>query len=98
MDKKGQSTGFAFIIAIIFLFALGLGYVVFNQVMTVHIEPVSDSLINSSPYLNASEISDLQGNNDKYMVFWNSMPFIIVFLIVIYLISTGFRKGDDNYG
>jgi len=99
MDKKAQTTGFAFIIGIIFLFALGLGYVVFNQVMTVHIEPVSDGLINNSPYLNSTQVSELQGQNDKYMAFWNSMPFIILFLIVLYLIVNGFRKGDENkYG
>ncbi|MFW6377431.1 MAG: hypothetical protein ACOCZ5_02175 [bacterium] len=98
MDKKGQSTGFAWIIALIFLFILGIGYVVFNQVMVVHIEPMSDSLINSSPYLNATEVNELESKNDKYMAFWHSMPFIIVILIVIYLITTGFRKGDENYG
>ena len=98
INRKGQSTGFAFIIGIIFLFVLGLAYVIFNQVMTVHIQPISDNLINSSEHLNVTDANDLQANNDKYMSFWNSMPFIIVFLIVIYLLTSGFRKGDDRYG
>jgi len=94
MDKHGQSVGFAWIIGLIFLLLLGIGYVVYNQVLTVHIEPVSDSLIESSPYLNASQISDIQGENDKYMAFWYSMPFIMVFIIVIYVLVSGFRKGE----
>ena len=96
MDKKGQSAGFAWIIGLIFLFALGLGFVVFNQVMTTHIEPMSNDLIAASPYLNSTEVAELEANNTKYMAFWHSIPFIVVFLIAIYFIVTSFRKGDQE--
>jgi membrane protease YdiL (CAAX protease family) len=94
MDKKGESVGFSWIIGIIFLFILGISFVIFNQVLTVHVEPLSESLINNSPYLNSTEIDDVKVQNDKFMAFWNSLPFIIVFIIVIYIIVTGFRRGD----
>jgi hypothetical protein len=96
MDKKGQSSGFAWIIGLIFLFALGLGFVIFNQVMTTHIEPMSNDLITASPYLNSTEVAELEASNAKYMAFWHSLPFIIVFLIAIYFIATSFRKGDQK--
>jgi len=98
MHKKGQSTGFSWIVGIIFLFLLGLGYVVFNQVMTIHITDISSDLINNSPFVNETTYNELSSKNDKYMSFWHSLPFIIVFIMVIYLIVTSFRKGDDIYG
>lgn len=97
MDKKGQSTGFSLILGIIFLFLIGLGYVVFNQVMTNEISPVSNNLINNSPYVNDTMYDELTDKNDKYLAFWHTMPFIVVVLIAIFLITTSFRKGDDRY-
>lgn len=94
MHKNGQSVGFAWIIGLVFLLLLGLGYIVFNQVLTVEIQSISETLINSSPYLNATEMTNIQEQNDKYMAFWHSLPFIIVFLIVIYVLIAGFRKGE----
>lgn len=96
MDKKGQGVGFTWILTILFLFLLGVAYVLFNQVLTVEVLPLSNDLIASSPYLNTTEVEDIQNENNKYMAFWHSMPFIIVFLLVIYAIVTGFRKGNDN--
>ena len=96
MYKKGYSAGFTWIIGLILLLILGIGYVVFNQVMVVHIEPVADSIINSSTYLNATEKADLQAENTHYMAFWQSVPFIFVFLIIIWVISAGMRRGDNE--
>lgn len=98
MDNKGQSTGFALIIGLIMLFLLGIGFVVFDQVLEVHITPVSENLLNNSPYLNDTEVNDIKADNDKYMSFWASMPFILVFLVIIYMVVTSFRKGDERYG
>lgn len=98
MDKRAQSTGFSLILGIIFLFLIGLGYVVFNQVMTNEISPISNELINNSPYVNETQYEELTGKNDKYLAFWHTMPFIIVILIAIFLITTSFRKGDGRYG
>jgi hypothetical protein len=95
INKKG-AIGFSWIIVIIFLFLLGLAYIVYNQVLTVHISPVAGDLIDDSPYINASQKLEMKEHNAKYMSFWNSMPFILVFLMIIYLITRGFTKGDQN--
>ena len=95
-NKKGYSSGFTWIIGLMLLLILGIGYIVLNQVMIIHIEPIADNLINSSPYLNASEISDLQGGNNKYISFWNSVPFIFVFLVIIWVVLAGIRGGDNE--
>jgi len=99
MDNKGEAVGFSWIIALIFLFILGLGFIVFNQTLTVHIEPTSDGLIDNSPYLNASEKNDIKDNNDKYMAFWNTLPYILTFILVIFTIVAAYRKGGGGmYG
>lgn len=98
MNKKGQSPGIAWIIGLLLLFALAIGFIVFNQVLTVHIYPQAELLINSSPYLNSTQVTETIGENDKYMAYWNTMPFIFVFLIVVFVIMAAIRRGDtDGY-
>ena len=97
MNKKGYSAGFSWVIGLILLFALGVGYVILNQVMTVHINPVADGIIDGSPYLNATEVAEIKGENAKYTAFWNSFPYIAVFLIVIFIVSAAVRKGGNQY-
>ena len=93
MNKKGEGLGIVWVIVILFLFLSGLAYVILNQVLTVNIQTSSDDLIDNSPYLNATEKADVKLENDKYMSFWHSMPFILVFLFILYLIVSGIRKG-----
>jgi len=68
MYKKGYGPGFTWIIALILLVVLGIGYVVLNQVMVNHIVPAADTIINSSVYLNASEKADISADNNKYIL------------------------------
>ena len=95
MRKKGYSIGFAWIVAIIALFAIGLLYIVFDQVMLVHIEPISRGLINQSTYLNATEYAASNAYLDKGMIFWDTVKYFMFFLIVLYLILVAIRGGKD---
>lgn len=93
MDEDSSSPGLAWVVGIILLFILGLGFIILNQVLTNHVNPVGDELINSSPYLDETEKAELEEGNGKYIDYWNTLPFIFVFLIVIFLIIAGVRHG-----
>lgn len=96
MNKKGYSAGFTWILGLLMLFALGIGYVILNQVLTVHVSPVADTIIDSSPYLNVTEVIDIKADNNKYMAFWHAMPFVAVFIIIIYIIMSAVRGGEED--
>lgn len=97
MDNKGQASGFAWIIALLFLFILGLGFIVMNQTLEIHVLPTANDLINDSPYLNSTEKEDVKDDNDKYMAYWKTMPYIITFILVLFVIVTAYRKGSGRY-
>ena len=86
MNNKGQGAGIAWIMGLLLVFALGLVYVITNQVLTIHIQPLSDGMIEDSPHLNATQITEIKGNNDKYMAFWNFLPIFFVILIMVSII------------
>ena len=101
-DKTAYSTGFSWVYALVSLFGVGLLYIVFNQVFRAHLIPVIKDLSNSSigGIGNIPPETTIIINNaiDKYMVFFDALPFIIFFTIVIYMIVAAIRKeGESQY-
>lgn len=90
MNNKGQ-IGFGWILALFLLFVLGLIFIVTNQVLVNHVLPESDKIIENSNYLNESEINATKDKNDKFMDYWNTLPYIIVSLIAVFLVIMGIR-------
>lgn len=86
MNNKGQSAGIAWIMGLILLFALGIAYVVTNQVLVNHVQPLSDTLIDGSPHINATQKEDIKDNNSKYIDFWSFVPIFFVLLIMVSII------------
>ena len=97
MNKRGASTGFAWIFALVTLFGLGVLYIVFNQVLTVYIAPTIKAQMNNSynPIDNAT-IATVNGNIDKYLNFFNSMPYILFIVVVIFMIVVAIRKERES--
>lgn len=98
--KKGQSTGFAWIYGLVMLFGIGLLYIVFNQVFTAHLVPVVKSMVNGSmggTTIDVTTQSQINGGIDKYMAFFHIMPFVLFFVVVIYMIVVAIRKERENY-
>ena len=93
MDEDSSSPGLAWIVGIILLFILGLGYIILNQVMVNYVNPMGDELIDNSPYIDEAEKTELKAGNNKYIDYWSTLPYIFVFLIVIFLIIAGIRHG-----
>jgi len=92
------SSGFGWFKALIVLFVLGLVYILFNQVVTIYVLPESITLINESigDTINQSVADDLFSENDKAMAFFYVIPFIIFFIVILYIIMIWVRAGRTN--
>lgn len=98
-NKKAQSTGFAWIYGLIVLFGLGVLYIVFNQVFTAHLVPVIKDQVNASVGTNQIDNAtraEINAGIDKYMDFFHILPFVIFFVVVIYMIVAAVRKERES--
>jgi hypothetical protein len=98
-NRKAQSTGFAWVYGLIMIFGLGVMYIVFNQVFTAYLVPTIKSQVNmTQSYGQIDEATRVQiyAGIDKYMSFFHLMPFILFFVVVIYMIVAAIRKEREN--
>jgi len=98
-NKSGYSTGFTWIFGLITLFGLGILYIVFDQVFTAHLVPVIKDQVDNpySPIDNATR-TQIKGDIDKYMDFFHLLPFVLFFVVIIYMIIAAIRKeGESEY-
>ena len=98
MNKRAQSTGFSCIYGLVSLFGLGVLYIVFNQVFIAHLVPTVKGMVNATyPIaLDAATQAQINGNIDKYMDFFNILPFILFFVVVIYMFVAAIRKEQES--
>ena len=97
MNNKGQmSTGFSWIYALVFLFALGILFIVFNQVLQAEIVPTVKGILSDSPNVNSSTKTLINADIDKYMDFFTSLPFIMFIVAVIYMGISAIRREPEN--
>lgn len=96
--KGGYSTGFAFVFGLVSLFALGIMYIVFSQVFTAHLVPTIKNLANDTAVsgIDQATVMIIHNNIDKYMVFFNTLPFILFFMVIIYMIVAAVRKERES--
>ena len=97
-NKKGYSTGFTWVYGIVTLFGIGLLYIVFNQVFIAHLVPTIKTQVNATGplELDAATQNEINGNIDKYMEFFHSLPYILFFVVVIYMILAAIRKERES--
>ena len=99
MNKKGLSTGFAWIYGLVSLFGIGLLYIVFNQVFTANLVPIIKEQVNSSyigVQVDNATILEIYAGIDRYMLFFNALPFILFFIVVLYMIISAVRKERES--
>lgn len=96
MNKKGYSTGFTWIFGLVTLFGLGILYIVFNQVFTAYLVPIIKTNVNSTATIDASTKAEIDTGIDKYMTYFNLMPFILFFVVIIYMIVAAIRKEGEQ--
>jgi len=98
-NKKGYSTGFAWVFGLVSLFGLGIMYIVFNQVFTANLVPIVKDMVNSSTISggidNATKMQIYAGI-DKYMVFFHILPFVLFFLVILYMVISAIRKEGES--
>lgn len=74
LSKNRRASAYWFIYTLLFAFALGVLYIIFNQILNVNLYPIS---------------SDMTGGNtvtqDKWIGFWNFTPWILVLLILVFI-------------
>lgn len=101
MNKKGYSTGFTWVFGLVTLFGLGLLYIVFTQVYEGHLVPTIKDLTDNTTVIGESIPADttdkIHSGIDKYMDFFHTLPFILFFVVVIYMIIAAFRKEEEGY-
>ena len=90
-NKKG-SLAFTFIYAIGFLMALGLLYVLFNQVIQVEFQPVIENTIADD-----SPVKDkVLQMNSEWLSYWEFIPVLLVFAVMLYLFNAGVMQGGQQ--
>ena len=96
-SKKAYSVGFSFVFALVSLFGLGVMYVVFSQVFKAHLVPIVKDMTNVTTIDMATQTA-VNAGIDKYMMFFDFLPFILFFVIVLYMIIVAIRKErEDGY-
>jgi len=98
-NKKGQSAGYAWIYGLVSLFGLGIMYIVFSQVFTANLVPTIIGLANQSYTSGGIDLAtyhEIEGGINRYMSYFNVLPFILFFSIVIFMFVASIRKESDS--
>ena len=96
-NKKGYSTGFTWIFGLVSIFGIGVLYIVFNQVLEGHLVPTITEQVTGGAFdIPVGTQNTILGNIDKYMSFFHALPYILFFVIVIYMIVAAIRKEQES--
>ena len=99
LHKKGQSAGYAWIYGLVTLFGLGILYIVFNQVFTANLVPIIKGQANmsyESGGIDLATLGEINSGIDKYMDFFHILPFVLFFVVIIYMIVAAIRKEQES--
>ena len=96
LSKKGYSTGFTWVFGLVTVFGLGVMYIVFDQVFTAHLVPTITNITVSNPNIDPAIKLQIVNDIAKYMAFFRIMPFVLFFVVVIYMIVAAIRKERET--
>ena len=100
MNKKGYSTGFTWVFGLVTLFGLGILFITFDQVFTMYLVPTIKNMVSNPAYnmLNVSlaDQTSVIAGIDKYMTFWHILPYVLFFVVVLYMIIAAIRKEREG--
>ena len=92
MNNKG-SVAFVFIYGLAFLMALGILYVMFNQVTQVYLKPtVEDQIPDTSIHK-----QDIINMNNTWLSYWEAIPIALVITVMLYWFVNGVSHGTKRY-
>lgn len=88
-NKKG-AMAFDWVYALVFLFGLGVIYIVFNQVLTNDVLPFANGLVPDD----FAGKGDIVNDNNTWMTYWNAMPFVLLIIVLLFLFVKSLIKKD----
>ena len=96
-NKNAYSVGYSWIFGLVSIFAIGVIFIVFDQVFLAHIVPVIKNQVNNSAIVvEPATVTEIFANIDKYMTFWHALPFILFILIIVYMIIAAIRREGEE--
>lgn len=104
-QKKAMSTAYAWIFGLVSLFGLGVMYIVFSQVFTANLVPIIKGQVNQSnvnyhsgitPGINDATMAEINSGIDRYMKFFNALPFFLFIIVIIFMVMVAWRKDTDS--
>jgi len=96
MNNRGMSTAYAWVFGIVSLFGLGVMYITFSQVFDAHLVPVIKNQVNMTVGIDAATKATIFSGIDKYMVYFHALPFILFFMIILFMILAAIRKESES--
>ncbi len=95
MGRKAYSVGFSWVFGLVSLFGIGVMYIVFSQVFKAYLVPIITDMTNVST-INISTQNEVIGGITQYMMFFDFLPFILFFVVVLYMIIVAVRKERED--
>ena len=86
-NKKG-AVAFDWIFGLVFLFSLGLLFVVFNHILVDEFIPVIEGIIPDG----APAQNDVILANTEWMSYWNILPYFFLIVILVFWLVSALRK------
>lgn len=98
MNKKGYSTGMAWVYGIVSMFGLGVIYMAGTQMaLTAYLKPVLENYITEVSTIPMETQTTILANYDQIFKMLNYLPFVLFFIIIVFLFVVGFRKEEEEY-
>lgn len=91
MFQYKTGAAWAWVYGLAFLFALGILYTIFLYVFQGHLVPTILTTANQT-ISDPAEIAQIEAGINKYMTFFKTLPFILFFVVVLYMILTTIYK------
>jgi ascorbate-specific PTS system EIIC-type component UlaA len=96
-NKKAAGVVYGWVYGLVSLFAIGVLYIIFDQVFLMYIVPTIKNQANATvSNIDPGTVATIFGNIDQYMAFWHMLPFILFAVVVIYMILVGILKEREQ--
>lgn len=73
LGKRKDGSAYWFMYIMLFLFGLGIMYVIFNEILQIYLYPTTQFLTSDT------------SKADRFLGFWQLTPFILIFLALLFL-------------
>jgi hypothetical protein len=90
------STAFSWVFGLVTLFGIGVLFIVFSQVFHAYLAPTIQDQVTNSPIIDNATKIEVNAGITKYLDFFDTMPFILFVVVVIFMFVAAIRKEGEN--